>query len=202
MSVETNSNISVEEKIRRTITWLRVPLLLIPFVILVAYLHDLTAFWYSVPVAIFGQLIQTWAGSHLHKDKKLTISGPYSHVRNPMYIGRFFLMLGFVMMLSMTLSNHIITAAYVVLFAAYAHMRVGREEGRLKVIFAPKYQEYCDEIRRWLPSIKPYSGSESRRASLAQVRENNEDIHLIALLVILAAVYARIAFLSDLPKWF
>ena len=193
MSVGTNSNITTEEKIRRTITWFRVPLLMIPFFILVAYLHDLSAFWYSVPVAIFGQLLQTWAGSHLHKDQKLTISGPYSHVRNPMYIGRFFLMLGFVMMIW----NPIITAVYVVLFAAYAHMRVNREEDRLKVIFAPKYQQYCNETNRWLPRIKPYSGSESRRASLAQIRANNEDIHLIALLIILAGIYARIAFLPD-----
>ena len=112
------------------------------------------------------------------------------HVRNPMYIGRFFLMLGFVVMIW----QPFITAAFVVLYAIYAHMRVNREEDRLKEIFSPNYQHFCSEVRRWLPRLKPYSKSESRRASWAAVQENHEDIHFVALLVFLAAVYLRIVF--------
>ena len=188
--MDTKTMVSAEDKLRRTITWFRVPLLIIPFAFLVAYTHDKNAFWYGSVVAIFGQLIQTWAGSHLHKDIVFTISGPYSHVRNPMYIGRFFLMLGFVIMIW----QPYITAAFVLLYALYAHMRVNREEDRLKEIFAPNYQHFCGEIGRWLPRLKPYSKSESRRASWTAVQENHEEIHLVALLVVLAAIYLRIVF--------
>ena len=189
MSVNSTANISVEEKLRRTITWYRVPLLILPFAVLVAYVHDIGAFWYSVPVAIFGQLLQTWAGSHLHKDQKLTISGPYSHVRNPMYIGRFVLGLGFFIITA----NPYLIAGYVIIFAAYAHFRVAREESRLRVIFEPDYQHYCSEIRRWLPKFKPYSRSESKNASWAQVCANHENINMLGVLVVLAAIYLRIA---------
>lgn len=188
MSVEANAAISLEEKLRRKITWYRVPLMMVATLGVVALLHDVRAFWYGVPVALLGELLQVWAASQLHKDKLFTISGPYSHVRNPMYIGRFILGLG---ILIMTWNPYLIVG-YVVLFAAYAHMRVNREERRLSEIFKPNYQHYCSEIRRWLPRIKPYSRSEDRRAKWSQVCANHEQLNLIGLIVVLAAIYLRI----------
>ena len=178
----------MEEKIRRKITWYRVPLMAIATVAVAGFIHNIQFFWYGVPVSILGELIQMWAGSQLHKDQHFTISGPYSYVRNPMYIGRFVLGLGIFIMTK----NPYLIAGYIVLFAAYAHMRVNREESRLKVIFAPDYQHYCTEIRRWLPSLKPYSRSESKNASWAQVCVNHEQINMLGLLIVLAAMYLRI----------
>lgn len=194
--MESSVSVSVEEKLRLRMTYYRVPLLLIPFAALAAYIHNLNAFFCGAAVAVLGQAIQTWAGSHLHKDERLTISGPYSHVRNPMYIGRFVLMLGFVLMVW----NPWITAVYVVLFAAYAHTRVLREEERLKEIFQPGYQQYCEEIHRWLPRLRPYSGRERRGASWTQIRFNNEDIHFAVLILVLELLYLRIR-LVPLPLW-
>lgn len=191
MSVEPCEGIGLEEKVRRTVTWYRVPLMAVATIALVAFIHDVRWFWYGVPVAIFGELIQMWAGSQLHKDQHFTISGPYSYVRNPMYIGRFFLGLGFFLMTNPVTCPYFV-AGYIVLFAAYAHMRVNREEDRLKVIFAPDYQHYCSEIRRWLPRIKPYSRSESKNASWSQVCVNHENINMLGTLIVLAAVYIRI----------
>lgn len=186
--MESTTKASFEDKLHRTLTWWRVPLLMIPFVLLALYINRLDAFWYGAAVAVFGQLIQTWSGSHIHKDMKLTVSGPYCYTRNPMYIGRFFLMLGMVMMTW----NAYIVVAFVILFAIYAHLRVQREEPRLRELFAADYQHYCSEVRRWLPKLKAYSKAEPRRASWACVRENHEDIHFAALIVILAALFFRI----------
>jgi protein-S-isoprenylcysteine O-methyltransferase Ste14 len=192
--VETSAQLPLEERFRRAVTWWRVPLMVIGVLGLTGFLHSKHAFWIGAPVSILGELIQMWAGSHLHKDERLTISGPYSHVRNPMYIGRFVLGLGFFIMTW----NPYLIGGYVVLFAAYAHARVKREEGRLREIFAPKYQEWCDETHRWLPSLRAYSGSESRRASWTQVCLNHENINTIGLLIVLAVVYLRIDRLPDL----
>ena len=186
--MESSATVSFEEKLRRTITWYRVPLMTLATIGLVGFIHEKIWFWYGAPVALFGELIQVWATSHLVKDERLTISGPYSHVRNPMYIGRFFLGLGFFIMTS----NLYLIACYVILFAAYAQMRVLREEKRLREIFGPAYQHYCNETHRWLPRIKPYSRSESRRASWSQVCANHEQIVLIGVIVVLVAVYLRI----------
>ncbi len=195
MAVESSTEFGTEEKIRRAITWWRVPLMAIATVALVSFMHDTRAFWYGAPVAVLGELIQMWAGSQLHKDQHLTISGPYSHVRNPMYIGRFVLGMG---LFIMTFNPYLITG-YVIVFAAYAHMRVLREESRLKVIFEPDYQHYCSEIRRWLPKFKPYSKSEAKNASWAQACANHENINMLGVLVVCAAIYARI---TVWPDWF
>lgn len=192
--MESSAGISLEEKVRRTVTWYRVPLMAIATIALVGFIRDTGAFWIGAPVAVFGELIQMWAASHLHKDKRLTISGPYSHVRNPMYFGRFFVGLGFFLMTW----NPYLVVGYVVLFAAYAHMRVAREEERLREIFAADYEHYCSETHRWLPSIRPYSKSEPRRASWTQTCVNHEQINLIGLIVVLAAVYVRIDRFGDL----
>ncbi|MCX8053727.1 MAG: isoprenylcysteine carboxylmethyltransferase family protein [Armatimonadetes bacterium] len=179
---------SIEDSLHRTLTWYRVPLMGIATVALVGFITSKSAFWVGAPVALLGELVQIWAASHLHKDERLTVSGPYSHVRNPMYIGRLLLGLGFFLMTW----NPYLIGGYVCLFAVYAHFRVRREEKRLNEIFQPDYQKYCSEIRRWIPSFKPYSGSESRRASWKQVCANHEQINLIVLLLILGAIYLRI----------
>jgi protein-S-isoprenylcysteine O-methyltransferase Ste14 len=195
MSVESGAQVGLEEKVRRALTWYRVPLMAAATAALAAFVHDVRAFWVGAAVAVIGELVQMWAGSQLHKDKHLTVSGPYSHVRNPMYIGRFILGLGFFVMTA----NVYLIAGYAVLFALYAHMRVAREESRLKVIFEPDYQRYCSEVRRWLPRLRPYSGSQTRNASWAQVCANHEQINMAVLLVVLAAIYLRIA---AWPDWF
>jgi len=195
MPVESDARIGLEEKVRRAVTWYRVPLMAVGTAALVAFVHDARAFWIGAPIAVIGELVQMWAGSQLHKDKHLTISGPYSHVRNPMYIGRFILGLGFFVMTA----NAYLIAGYAALFAVYAHMRVQREESRLKVIFEPDYRHYCSEIRRWLPRLTPYSGSEAKNASWAQVCANHEQINMLGVLVALAAIYLRIA---AWPNWF
>lgn len=179
---------SIEDRVHRKMTYYRVPLMLIVFAALVGYIHRMDGFWWGAPVCLLGEMIQMWAASHLHKDERLTVSGPYSYVRNPMYIGRFILGLGFMIMTW----NPLIIGVYVVGFAVYAHLRVRREEARLVDIFGDDYKRYCSETRRWLPGFRAYSGSERRRASWRQVCANHEQINMIALLVVLVAVWLRI----------
>lgn len=187
------SDTMTEERIRRWLTYWRVPLLAIPSILLFLYVDRRVPFYFGAVVAIAGQAIQTWSGSHIHKDTRLTISGPYSHVRNPMYIGRFVLMLGFILMLW----NVYLTAAYLVLFAYYAHTRVLREEARLKELFGTDYERYCSEVNRWLPRVRPYSAADPRKASWQAVRRNHEDIHFIGLALFLAAIYVRLLMFPD-----
>ena len=46
-------------------------------------------------MALAGLAIRSWAAGTLHKMKELTRSGPYAMVRNPLYVGSFFMMFGF-----------------------------------------------------------------------------------------------------------
>lgn len=188
MSVQQDARASLEDKIHQTMTWWRVPLMAIAFAGVLGFIYKKETFWYGVAVAIVGELIQMWATSHLHKDTKFTISGPYSHVRNPMYFGRFFVGLGIFIMTG----NPYLIVGFIVLYSIYGNLRVRREERRLCEIFAPHYQDYCSEVHRWMPRLKPYSKSETRRAKWSQVCANHEQIVAFGILVVLALIYLRI----------
>ena len=99
-------------------------------------------------VSMFGQVIQTWCLSSLVKNLQLTVRGPYKLVRNPMYLGRYFLLLGFVMLLG----NVWIVVAYTVIYYLYMLNRVRREERRLQRNFGADFDAYCGRVRRFLPT--------------------------------------------------
>jgi 4-amino-4-deoxy-L-arabinose transferase-like glycosyltransferase len=179
---------SLKTRARRKLTWLRVPTATLMLLILVAFIRRPDAFWLGAAIATFGEGLQLWAASHLHKDRKFTVSGPYAHLRNPMYAGRFFVLLGFFVMPA----SPILVVLYVVAFAAYAQSRVGREEKRLEQIFAPHYDHYRSEVNRWLPRPRPYSRAENRRASWSQVCSNGEQVNALGLGALLAVIAMRV----------
>jgi len=69
----------------------------------------LTLIVYVVLVSVLGEAIQLWSFASLVKNEQLTARGPYVLVRNPMYLGRFFLILG----IALLFGNVYITLAYV-----------------------------------------------------------------------------------------
>src|SRR3989337_1473252 len=89
-------------------------------------------------VSLFGEGIQLWSFASLVKNEQLTARGPYVLVRNPMYLGRFFLILGLVLLLG----NVYLTVAYVILYYFYMVNRVQREERHLTEILGQPYRDY------------------------------------------------------------
>src|SRR3954452_5183776 len=51
-------------------------------------LHDLPAMA-GLSIALAGLAVRSWAAGTLHKVRSLTTSGPYRHMRNPLYFGSF-----------------------------------------------------------------------------------------------------------------
>jgi protein-S-isoprenylcysteine O-methyltransferase Ste14 len=104
---------------------------------------------YAFAISMTGQLVQTWCFAALVKNRELTARGPYLLSRNPMYLGRYLLLLGFVLLPG----NLWLVLAFTVLYYLYMVSRVRREEVRLRRNFGEDYARYCREVRRFLPSI-------------------------------------------------
>src|SRR5687768_6513882 len=82
-----------------------------------------------------GTLIRIWAGGHLTRDQQLTTSGPYQFSRNPFYLGRLFLLVGFAIMsgLGADLSeprNIILWVVFVVALIIFFFYYMPRKEQR------------------------------------------------------------------------
>src|SRR5436190_14914920 len=86
--------------------------------------------------------------------RKLVVSGPYRFVRNPMYVGMGIAMLGEAITYPFTLlviAGEIAVATVLVsLFVAYY------EEPVLRQTFGADYEEYCRNVRRWIPRLTPW----------------------------------------------
>jgi len=51
-------------------------------------------FWVGLALLAFSCWLRIWASGHLVKNKVLTVTGPYAYVKNPLYIGTFFGIVG------------------------------------------------------------------------------------------------------------
>ena len=82
--------------------------------------------------------------------KSLVISGPYRYVRNPMYVGVEFLIVGEAIFFG---SWRLLE--YAALVAVGFHLFVVLyEEWALKRKFGTAYEEYCKTVPRWIPSFR------------------------------------------------
>jgi len=139
------------KKARKTLLKLRVPLGLILFVLLSRFI-DLRFFFIGLAVSVLGELFQVWCMSTIKTKKKLTIVGPYMFMRNPMYIGRFFLIFGIIMMTG----NPWLMASLTILYYFYMVNRVKREEEILSDLFGKAYEDYCRKVNRYIPSFRRF----------------------------------------------
>ncbi len=131
---------------RKVLLRLRVPLALAALVML--FLHaGPRLFWPALAVSWLGEALQVWCFASLKKTKILAWRGPYAIVRNPMYIGRFFLLLGVLLLLE----SIWLVVGFTLVYYFYMVNRVKREEATLKGVFGADYDEYCRRIGRFLP---------------------------------------------------
>lgn len=173
-----------QPKLRRSVVALRVPLTIAAIVLLAPFLRRewLPA---GFVVSMFGELIQLWCFASLDKNSDLAARGPYALVRNPMYLGRFFIPLGFLMLLG----QWWLLVAYAVIYWMYMDARVQREEAHLKPIFGAPYEAYCAQVRRFVPGW-PQAGTTVGYWNWTLFSQNNAGRNLLATLVAWALMAA------------
>ncbi|HVF09314.1 MAG TPA: isoprenylcysteine carboxylmethyltransferase family protein [Abditibacteriaceae bacterium] len=175
--------------------------LLLVFVLLAAlvYYSNPTPGTFAVGavLVLIGTLIRVWAAGHLTRDQQLTTSGPYQYTRNPFYLGRFFLIIGFGVMsgLGHWLLWVIFTAALVIFFVYYMPRKEQREGGRLQKLFGEDYERWRANVPSLFPRLTPYRMNPrpwSLRLYLGGadgLRGNKEVWTTIGLIVVVALLY-------------
>ncbi len=86
--------------------------------------------------------------------KKLILEGPYSHVRNPMFLG----MLQIVAGEGLYFESAAILSYLVALFLFANLYLLPTEEKRLEGQFGEPYKRYKSEVGRWIPGWRAYKG--------------------------------------------
>lgn len=86
--------------------------------------------------------------------KRLVVVGFYRYVRNPMYVG---FLTGWAGLWVVFGKGNLVAIAAACLVVLGVHLFViGYEEPTLRKMFGAEYEEYCRNVRRWVPRIKAW----------------------------------------------
>ena len=181
----------------------------IPFMLLLALLsfhesRDSVSWIPGLACLLLGEALRLWGVAVVGKESRtrgsgvarLVTSSPYAYVRNPLYLGNFFITLG------ATFISELLWLIPVVvgLFAAQYVPIVLWEERVLAERFGAQYAGYCRQVPRWIPRWRRQKSdaAPSHQWRAAFRSERSTFATLVALLLVMLAKED----LRHLPKYF
>ena len=98
---------------------------------------------------IVAALGRVWCLSYIAgiKNELMVTEGPYSVVRNPLYVFNFIGAVGF----GCAVENPVLAALLATAFAVFYPSVIRREEEALTRAFGERFARYCDATPRWFP---------------------------------------------------
>ena len=167
--------------------------MLVPLILLVVawYFapHPLALVWpLSGSVCVLlGVALRLWAAGYLRKKQELVCWGPFSYLRNPLYLGTLLIGCGFAL-----LSGRLESLALVALVTVAVYLpTIHHEERDLYDLFGAAYNTYCRAVPRLLPRLLPYQSDipPGVRYRWSLVRYNQEHIHIAVQMVFFCSFY-------------
>jgi protein-S-isoprenylcysteine O-methyltransferase Ste14 len=172
----------------------------IPFVIVMLIFHNatLTSILVGLFVALIGEAFRFWgvsyAGSETRRTKKvggsfLVISGPFAHLRNPLYLGNILIYTGIGIM-SMALFPYLQIIALVYFYFQYRVIILGEEE-YLHKTYGKQFENFVKNVPRLIPRITPYKAEDVKqppldlKAGLRSERRTLQALTIVSLLIII-----------------
>jgi len=143
---------------------IRVPL---GFLTAALYLYDLgqrapqpVAVAWSLALVLPGLWLRGYASGYVKKNRELTMTGPYAHTRNPLYLGSMLIAAGF----AVALLSWPVAVMLAGGFAAIYIPVIAAEERFLRATF-PEFEAYCHHVPRLLPRLIPEPNPKDKSAS-------------------------------------
>ena len=118
----------------------------------------------ALGLILAGLGLRAWAagcaGAHTRSAQieapRLVVSGPYAHVRNPIYLGTIGLGLGMALLIGDPIALGLAMTALGLMYLAI----VPAEESFLTYQFGDHYRTYCAAVPRLFPRLRPWVGRE------------------------------------------
>jgi protein-S-isoprenylcysteine O-methyltransferase Ste14 len=104
---------------------------------------------WSLALVIPGLWLRGYAAGYVKKNQELTTTGPYAHLRNPLYLGSILIAAGF----AVALESWAVGLALAVMFVAIYVPVIVSEERFLRATF-PGFDDYCRRVPRLIPRLR------------------------------------------------
>ena len=105
---------------------------------------------WSFLLVLPGLWLRAYAAGYVKKNRELTVTGPYAHTRNPLYLGSTLIAAGFALALGSWAFAVILLAGFVVIYVPV----IASEERFLRGEFA-EFGSYCRVVPRLIPRFTP-----------------------------------------------
>jgi protein-S-isoprenylcysteine O-methyltransferase Ste14 len=102
----------------------------------------------GLPIAMLGLWLRGWAAGHLAKNEKLATSGPYAHLRNPLYLGTLIVAAG----LAVASWRLLLAVLFAAVFALVYLPAIQLEQQHLRDLF-PEYADYTARVPLMWPRL-------------------------------------------------
>lgn len=161
----------------------------------------LAGFVLGVPPILAGAALRSFAAGHLVKNDALATTGPYAHLRHPLYLGTLLVATGFALLVGGFLSLAVLAAVWPWFAFQYFPRKDRVECARLAALHGEVFARYraavpalWPRLRAWRDGLDP--GRDDRNAprsrwQLARYSDNNELGTLIAIGAALLLFWAR-----------
>lgn len=150
----------------------------------------------GVLIIVFGELFRIYSVSFIgavsrtrseSTGRQLVTGGPFAYVRNPLYIGNFFISIGFAVFSG---SSWLILLT-AILFAAQYHFIVVYEEANLSQKFGEEYDKYQRQTPSWFPAVWPRLDEiEWPREYSTALKSERRTLSAISILLLLLLAFA------------
>jgi protein-S-isoprenylcysteine O-methyltransferase Ste14 len=141
-------------------------------------------------VGVIGLAIRAYAAGYLHKQERLTTSGPYARTRNPLYLGSAILALA-AAIATKSLAAAILLFGY---FALFYSIVMKREEGELRFRHRADFEAYARSVPLFFPRLSAHTSAAqpAGQFSWTQFIRNHEwqaSVGFLLLLAVLALIW-------------
>lgn len=106
----------------------------------------------SLALVVPGLWLRGYAAGYVKKNRELTMTGPYAHTRNPLYLGSMLMAAGFAVALESWLMGLVLAAGFALIYIPV----IASEERFLRATF-PDFDAYCSRVPRLIPRLTPAS---------------------------------------------
>ncbi len=144
---------------------------------------------------VIGEFLRIWAvgyaggttrATSLGAARDLVTTGPYSYVRNPLYLGNFLLSLGICIISNVLWLIPVLIVGYIIQYLPIITV----EEVYLLASCGSTYQTYQEQVPRFLPQIRPYPNQSDHDFSWARAFKS-EKRTLTAIVCVIALIFTR-----------
>ncbi len=167
------------------------PYIVAGFVLLIWREPPLLGYVLGIPPIALGAALRSWGAGHLVKNDALTVSGPYAHLRHPLYLGTLLVATGFGLLVGWPWSALVLALVWP-WFAFHYFPRKDRiESARLAALYGAAFERYHAAVPalrpRWTawrdPAVAPQGA-----ASVWQLDRYSDNNELGTLIAIAAAL--------------